>query len=282
MSTEHLSHPPFTIIVFITRLLIPKVPNIDGSHLGMIEEHNIGLISNHIPSDLSGVLKSLSVDTSAEANLTNIDPYWNNGNAGNWQTQDLPKTLNSTVNIMFPPPGDSTTNDDSSSSGGAWRPTIHGGVGGDGGKGGEKGGTGGTGQGAQLQPANAHLVRAIHGGRGGKGGDIDHSCHGRGFGGDGGTGERGRILEPFYLPPDIAVTTENNLLLSEFCDKYRVSKALSDLLTDAGFETAGALFGTTEEAFAACGLRRGQIEEVRRALGEWKNGSGKKGTTQEE
>ncbi|KAJ7182338.1 hypothetical protein C8R43DRAFT_966824 [Mycena crocata] len=143
-------------------------------------------------------------------------------------------------------------------------------MGGEGGTGGERGGRGGTGQGAQIQPQNVHLVSAIHGGKGGKGGDIDPNAHGRGFGGDGGVGERGGIIEPLYLPPGTVVTAEANLPLSEFCDRYRVSKVIAKLLDDAGFETAGALFGTSEQTFADCNLRRGHIEEVRRALGEWK------------
>ncbi|KAJ7131554.1 hypothetical protein C8R43DRAFT_957046 [Mycena crocata] len=148
------------------------------------------------------------------------------------------------------------------------RPDVHGGVGGGGGRGGEKGGPGGIGQGALVQPDHIPLSSNwFQGGKGGKGGDIIPNIT-HGVGGAGGTGERGGIMAPLYLPPGTAV--KSTLLLADFCSKYKVPNSVKDLLVDAGFERAATLLSTTEEAFASCRLKQGHIEEVRRALGEWK------------
>ncbi|KAJ7169237.1 hypothetical protein C8R43DRAFT_1121124 [Mycena crocata] len=155
------------------------------------------------------------------------------------------------------------------------KPIIAGGVGGAGGAGGNRGGRGGTGQGTRLRPEDVQRFSRIEGGTGGAGGDSGLS--GNGVGGDGGLGERAALMGALHFSVNVRpVLAGQNLTLAKFCEKYTVGKTTFDLLHQAGFGTAAGLLEVSDDDLADCGLGKGHIGELKRALREWSSVGGQK------
>ncbi|KAJ6587890.1 hypothetical protein B0H19DRAFT_1057191 [Mycena capillaripes] len=110
---------------------------------------------------------------------------------------------------------------------------------------------------AQLAMDNVDRFRGIHGGTGCQGGSGDT------IGTRGGTGQGPRLSRELVsidgkgLPP---------LLVAEFCQEYKLSGEIHNLLDEHGFETAGALFKLSDTDLKNAGFKIGHIAELRRAL----------------
>ncbi|KAF7299261.1 hypothetical protein MIND_00874800 [Mycena indigotica] len=158
---------------------------------------------------------------------------------------------------------------------------ISGGIGGNGGNG-ALGGRGGTGQGVRIREESR--FREITGGTGGNGGT------GSANGGDGGTGEgvwigdsdRSPSVSEYgtpasdYSPPSTIGSPRSGasarlpaMSLEAFCARYSLSERIEHLLQEQGYETAGGLFGVSEQDLSEAGLKKGQIGEVKRAVRAW-------------
>lgn len=56
------------------------------------------------------------------------------------------------------------------------------------------------------------------------------------------------------------------LPLAEFCQEYRLSEKIRNLLDEQGFETAGSLLEVSDISLLEDGFKKGQIAEMKRAL----------------
>lgn len=68
---------------------------------------------------------------------------------------------------------------------------------------------------------------------------------------------------------DGKIITVPTLHVAEFCQQYRLSDDIRELLENEKFETAGAILEVAEGNLEKAGFRQGQIAEVKRALREF-------------
>jgi hypothetical protein len=59
------------------------------------------------------------------------------------------------------------------------------------------------------------------------------------------------------------------LPLAEFCQEYRLSEKIRNLLDEQGFETAGSLLEVSDISLLEDGFKKGQIAEMKRALSQF-------------
>ncbi|KAJ7499624.1 hypothetical protein FB451DRAFT_1358744 [Mycena latifolia] len=135
-------------------------------------------------------------------------------------------------------------------------------------KGGSAGGDGaGLGGSARIAIEEVHRFSLIYGGVGGDGGA------GGILGGNGGIGQ-GQTFGTRLVSVDGSAIVVPTLTLAEFCQEYRLSDKIRNLLDEAGFETAGALLEVSDVSLLEDGFKRGQIAEMRRALKEFLTNQG--------
>ncbi|KAJ6587899.1 hypothetical protein B0H19DRAFT_1097361 [Mycena capillaripes] len=115
---------------------------------------------------------------------------------------------------------------------------------------------------------SVNRFRRIHGGTGGEGGPSDI------IGGRGGTGQGTRFSHQLLC---IDGKDLPRLSLAEFCQEYKLSDKIHQLLDDQGFETVGALLEVTDTDLKDIGFKIGHIAELKRALNDFasKNGNAK-------
>jgi hypothetical protein len=100
------------------------------------------------------------------------------------------------------------------------------------------------------------------GGTGGDGGE------GGSQGGDGGIGQGVKFGAKLVVVRGGAVALPT-LPLAEFCQEYRLSDKIRNLLDEQGFETAGSLFEVSDISLLEDGFKKGQIAEMKRALNQF-------------
>lgn len=59
------------------------------------------------------------------------------------------------------------------------------------------------------------------------------------------------------------------LAVADFCNQYGLSQKIHDLLTEEGYETAGALLEVSDVTLKDANFKSGQIAELKRALKEF-------------
>ncbi|KAF8186103.1 hypothetical protein K438DRAFT_1765437 [Mycena galopus ATCC 62051] len=144
------------------------------------------------------------------------------------------------------------------------RPVVNGGKGGLGGKGKDLGGEGGLGGGPHIPTEILDRLQAINGGEGGGGGYGDVTP---GRGGEGGSPS---FSTKSPLVSGMEGRKVSHVSLAEFCDQYKLSAKIYQLLDDQGFETAAGLFQVSEEQLTKAGFKPGHIGELKRALIDFK------------
>ncbi|KAJ6542774.1 hypothetical protein B0H19DRAFT_309074 [Mycena capillaripes] len=140
--------------------------------------------------------------------------------------------------------------------------SLSGGRGGSGGKSDNTGGGGGLGERPQLSVEDVRRFREITGGIGGDGGE------GVVLGGTGGRGE-GPIFSQQLVSMDGWTIQVPRLTVAEFCQQYKLSDKIYQLLTDEGFEMAGSLLEISDITLKEAKFKAGQIAELKRALKEF-------------